>query len=74
MSAFSADGDFVSRLPAHPLRADAPSTSFFGRLLVICGHTERSNSHNLGRKPRTPASDWQVARNTHLAVSRKPSS
>jgi hypothetical protein len=34
MSAFSADGDFVPKLPAHPLRADATADPSFGRLLA----------------------------------------
>jgi len=34
MSAFLADGDFVPRLPAHPLRADAPTDPSFGRQLA----------------------------------------
>jgi hypothetical protein len=37
MSAFSAEGDFVPRLPAHPLRADATADPSFGRLIAICG-------------------------------------
>jgi hypothetical protein len=38
MSAFSAYGDFVPRLPAHPLRADAPTDPSFGRLVATTGH------------------------------------
>ena len=34
MSVFSAKGDFVLRLPAHPLRADAPTDSSFGRFVA----------------------------------------
>jgi hypothetical protein len=38
MSAFTADGDFVPRLPAHPLSADAPTDPSFGRLIAMTGH------------------------------------
>jgi hypothetical protein len=34
MSAFSADGDFVPRLPAHTLRADATADLKFGQHLA----------------------------------------
>jgi L-ectoine synthase len=37
MSAFTGDGDFVPRLPAHPLRADAMVDPSFGRLVARCG-------------------------------------
>jgi hypothetical protein len=38
MSAFTADGDFVPRLPAHPLRADATADPSFGRLIAKRRH------------------------------------
>jgi SAM-dependent methyltransferase len=38
MSAFSADGDFVPRLPAYPLRAVAPTDPSFGRLIANSSH------------------------------------
>jgi hypothetical protein len=38
MSAFSADGEFVPRLPAHPLRADATADPSFGRLIAKGRH------------------------------------
>jgi hypothetical protein len=43
MSAFTVDGDFVPRLPAHPLRADARISPSFGRLVATIGlrHTGR---------------------------------
>ena len=41
MSAFLADGDFVPRLPAHPLRADAPTDPSFGRLIATRRHSMR---------------------------------
>jgi len=39
MSAFTADGDFVRRLPTHPLRADAPTDPSFDRLVARSGHS-----------------------------------
>jgi len=39
MSAFTADGDFVPRLPAHPLRVDATADPSFGRLIAMNGHS-----------------------------------
>jgi len=44
MSAFTADGDFVPRLPAHPLRADATADPSFGRLIAISGHSHAFSS------------------------------
>jgi hypothetical protein len=40
MSAFSAAGDFVPRLPAHPLRADATADPSFGRLVATRRHSD----------------------------------
>jgi hypothetical protein len=40
MSAFSADGDFVPRLPAHLWRADAPTDPSFGQHLARSGHRD----------------------------------
>jgi hypothetical protein len=40
MSAFTADGDFMPRLPAHPMRADALTDPSFGRLLAITRHSD----------------------------------
>jgi hypothetical protein len=39
MSAFSAEGDFVPRLPAHPLRADARISPSFGRRIAKSSHS-----------------------------------
>lgn len=38
MSAFSANGDFVPRLHAHPLKADATAAPSFGRFVANYGH------------------------------------
>jgi hypothetical protein len=38
MSAFLADGDFVPRLSAHPLRADSLTDPSFGRQLAMSCH------------------------------------
>jgi len=40
MSAFTADGDFVPRLPAHPLSADATADPSFGRLMATTSHLD----------------------------------
>jgi hypothetical protein len=40
MSAFSAEGEFEPRWPAHPLRADAPTNPLFGRLVAITSHRD----------------------------------
>jgi len=42
MSAFSAEDEFVPRLPAHPLRADARISPSFRRLIANSGHSPLS--------------------------------
>ena len=40
MSALTAEGDFMPRLPAHPLRADATADPSFGRLIARTSHSD----------------------------------
>ena len=60
MSAFSADGDFMPRLPAHPLRADATADPSFGRLIARCGHPMRRLQANLNdqNRPKPAIQVW----------------
>jgi len=50
VSAFLADGDFVPRLPALPLRADATADPSFGRLVAISGHPKHSVTTSVALK------------------------
>jgi len=49
MSAFTADGDFVPRLPAHPLRADATADPSFGRLVANSGIAGMCETAKIGK-------------------------